>query len=149
MKGFFMKIKSREGYVGVDISIAIIILLFMIPTIMGIVYFVNSSRLSTQIKSEAINILVNTIETAKGINVEDIDEASIFNSISGYSVQDIEDNEAVIKTDTASYKLQINIQDFSGTNSGSEQKVVKTIIATVIYKIRNIEEKMDLKTVLK
>ena len=147
-----MKLKTNRGYVGVDISIAIVILLFMVPTIMGIVYAINSSKISTQIKSEATSILVNTIETAKGMGVENVEENNIFNELKkSYDVSNIENNTAVIKTDTASYKLQFDILDYAdtNTNNGVDRNKVKTVTATVYFKIRNSEKNMSLKTVIK
>lgn len=151
-----MKLKTNRGYVGVDISIGIVVLLFMIPTIMGIVYAINSSKISTQIKSEAISILVNTIETAKGIGVENIDDSinenEFFNELKGYEMQAFSGNNTrIINTDTASYILQLDVLDYAdaNTNINADGNKVKTVIATVYFKIRNSEKNMSLKTVLK
>lgn len=151
-----MKLKTNRGYVGVDISIGIVVLLFMVPTIMGIVYAINSSKISTQIKSEATSILVNTIETAKGIGVENIDDSinenKFFDELKGYEMQPFSGNNTrIINTDTASYILQLDVLDYadSNTNISADRNKVKTVIATVSYKIRNNIEEKSLKTVLK
>ena len=67
-----MNFKNNKGYVITDVSISIIILLILIPVIMGMVYKVNTTKRATESKAEAINILVNTLEAAKGIGVTDL-----------------------------------------------------------------------------
>ena len=67
-----MKLKNDKGYVLTDVSISVIILLILTPVIMGLVYRINSTKRNSEIKSEAINIAVNSLEAAKGIGVSDL-----------------------------------------------------------------------------
>ena len=67
-----MKIKNNKGFVGVDTSIAIIILLIFIPTITAMIYNINKENKNVERKSQALNFAVNVMETAKGIGTKDL-----------------------------------------------------------------------------
>ena len=85
-----MNFKNNKGYVVVDATIAVIILMILIPVLMGMVYRVNLTNHETKIKAEVINILVNTIETAKGIELENLTEEKVINKLQDtYTISDI------------------------------------------------------------
>ena len=153
-----MNLKNNRGYVITDISIAIIILLVLIPVIMGMVYGINTSKHVTEIKTEAINIATNTIEAAKLLPMEnDTPESFILNTVK----TDIYDNKmtinenepkAVIETDKASYMLEVNVIDYKEgkeNDDSIEYNVVKTVTVTVTYKNRGEEKQIELSTVVK
>ena len=149
-----MNLKNNKGYVGVDATIAVIILMLLIPTIMGMVYRVNTTNHETKIKAEIINILVNTIEIAKGINLKDLTTQEVINQFesvygSTYTISDTTSNSAVITTSIASYKLEVSVVDYHDTHSDAKENVLKTVKAVVTYKIGNNEKTMDLSTVIK
>ena len=108
-----MNFKNNKGYVVVDATIAVIILMILIPVLMGMVYRVNLTNHETKIKAEVINILVNTIETAKGIELENLTEEKVINKLQDtYTISDITSNSAVITTFIASYKLKVSVVDY-------------------------------------
>lgn len=149
-----MNLKNNKGYVGVDATIAVIILMLIIPTIMGMVYRINTTNHETKIKAEVINILVNTIETAKGISLKDLTTQEVINQFessygSTYTISDKTSSSAVITTSMASYKLEVSVVDYHDTHSDAKENVLKTVKAVVTYKIGNNEKTMDLSTVIK
>ena len=166
-----MNLKNNKGYVGVDISIAVIILLILVPVIMGIVYNVNASRNATKVKSGATNIAVNAMEAAKGIDSSILTANSIISSLSSdiYNGQiestTLEEDEAfsddeisgtyttysyvAVNTSEAGYKLKILVKDYKNQNPEAIEGVVKTVKATVIYKVGNKKGSIDLSTVVK
>ena len=144
-----MNLKNNKGYVSVDISIAVIVLLILVPTIMGIVFSINHAQNTSDIKTGAVNIAVNTIEASKTIDLSKSDadnQVEILNKLSDdvYKGQiDISTTPAVITTNTAFYKLEVNVTDYKGDN------IVKTVKAIVTYKAGNKEESIDLSAVVK
>lgn len=155
-----MEFRSNKGYVMTDISIAVIILLILVPTIMGLVYNIGINKRATESKSEAINIAVNAIEAAKGISLEDLNEQKILefldtnNEIYQYTFADknFVNKEGTIKTEKASYKLLINVEDFANSESAPENvtpNVIKTVKATVNYRLRGEDQEIELSTVVK
>ena len=161
-----MNLKDNKGYVGVDISISVIVLLILVPTIMGIVYNINSTRNKTSIKTGALNIVVNAIEVAKETAVSENDQfkISILNKIAetynnnpskanGQNVEvDTNTGTATIFLKNASYIVKIDVTDYADdkdTDSGIHANLVKTVKATVSYKIGKNEESMDLSTVVR
>lgn len=68
----FKKLKKNDGFSGIDISIATIIILIFIPTIFGIVYNTQKTNKSIERKTNAIDIATNIIEIVKTENYEDI-----------------------------------------------------------------------------
>ena len=175
-----MNLKNDRGYVITDVSISIIILLILVPVITAMVYKVNTIKRATESEAEAINILVNTLEAAKGIGITDLvdteenettdlgekiittAEEKIFGKLDTdiYKAENnngkisFEDNSssAIIETDKAKYMLLVEITDFAVSNDAPpdvETGVVKTVKATVNYKVNGNDKEIDLSTVIK
>ncbi len=151
-----MNLKNNKGYVITDVSIAIIILLILIPVIMGLIYGIDTSKISSEIKSEAINIAINTIEAAKGLSIEEVTQSNVLTEVSNMEAYNSNNNEAtiidstaVIKTKKASYKLEVNVVDYNTINNNADPNVVKTVTATVTYKVKGTEKNIELSTVVK
>lgn len=142
---FIMNLKNNKGYVGVDISLAVIILLIFVPTIMGMVYLVNSSKSATIVKTEAMNIAVNAIEIAKGIDsLQNLTVANVIEQFcTTYSATSTSNSSSArITTETASYTLGVQVTDYASDNK------VKTVKAIVAYKIGNDVKTLELSTVI-
>ena len=151
-----MKLKNNKGYVMTDISIAIIILLILVPTIMGMVYNIRATKRSTEAKAEAINIATNLIETAKGIDIEDINAETVLENTKTNIYKEkltINNSEGVINTNNSSYKVSVDVVDFATTHSDEvpqpKQNIVKTITAKVEYRLSGKTQEITLKTVIK
>lgn len=155
-----MNFRSNKGYVMTDISIAVIILLILVPTIMGLVYNIGVNRRATETKSEAINIAVNAIEAAKGISLEELNEQKVLEILEtnsetyhyNFTDNDFTNKEGTIKTEKASYKLLINVEDFANSENAPqdvEPNIIKTVKATVEYRLRGKDQNIELSTVVK
>ena len=148
-----MNLKSNKGYLGVDISIAVIILLILVPTIMGIVFNINRTQNEEDIKAGALNLAVNTMEISKGIDMTELTPNKIIENLSQdlYSGQ-IENsavNPIVVTTSKAVYKVGISVTDYKDENPEATENIVKTVKATVTYKIRGEEKTIELSTVVR
>ena len=148
-----MNLRNNKGYVIEDISIAIIIILILVPVIMGIIFSINSSKNTEDIKSEALNILTNTMEIAKANNLEELTVTKIIEGLSSLYGDKIQSNTnpIVIKTDKASYQLEIQVVDYADDTTnhvGANPNVVKTVKAIIEYRVSGKNQKMDLSTVI-
>ncbi len=147
-----MNLKSNKGYVGVDISVAVIIFLIIVPTIMGIIFSANSSSNSVKVKSEALSILTNAIETAKGMPIEDVNATDLLNQFKTSNSQyttTVGENEDIVQTSTASYKLKYVVVDYKEKDESLyKANIVKTVTATITYRIGSTEKSMELSTVI-
>ena len=138
-----MKIKNNRGYVAIDASIAVLVLLIIVPTIAGMIYNVNKTNNLIERKNEAISIAINTIETVKGLGVHaDIDETVIKNKLSDiytfaedntFTSELINDEatefddkitsiQGTLTKDENTYKIQIDIQDYANTQEAIDKK---------------------------
>ena len=148
-----MDLKQNKGFVGIDISISVLSLIILIPTIMGIVYNINKSNNSAKIKSEALNIAINAVETAKGMEIKNVTVSNLLteflNKNTQYTVTtDSTNNVDIVATDTGSYKLSYDVEDYNEHETTATANIVKTVKATVKYKIGNEEKSIDLSTVI-
>lgn len=149
-----MNLRNNKGFVTEDVAIAIIILLILVPVVMGIVFNINSSKNTGDVKTDAINILTNTIETAKGITLDDnftenkiIDEVKKLYGLTGQPTT----NPIIIKTSKASYELKVQVVDYADdqtNHQGATRNMVKIVKASIKYKAGGEEKTMDLSTVI-
>ncbi len=155
-----MNLKNNKGYVITDASIAIIILLILVPVIMGLVYGIGITKRSTEVKSQALNIAVNAIEAAKGISLETLNEEEVLKYLDensniyhyNFTEKDFINKEGTIETDIASYKLLISVEDFADSDNASStviKNVIKTVKATVKYRLSGKDQEIELSTVVK
>ena len=160
-----MKLKNDKGYVLTDVSISVIILLILTPVIMGLVYRINSTKRNSEIKSEAINIAVNSLEAAKGIGVSDLIDSNenkaetlILNKLNEenynnkLNIDQTEGKTATFNTDKGSYMLLLNITDFADAENAPDdvmRNIVKTVNATVKYRTNGTDQEINLSTVIR
>ena len=67
-----MNFRNNRGYTGIDISVAMIIILIFIPTIFGIVYNIQRINGRAERQSNAVNIATDILEIAKSLNYNDV-----------------------------------------------------------------------------
>ena len=148
-----MNIKSNKGYVGIDVSVAVIILLIAIPAIMGFVFNANSSKHISELKTEAVNIAVNVMESAKGLGLTDVSVDGILQALSStYGAEitlDLENDFATIKKQNATYKVTVTVTDYNTTNNSATEGVLKTVNTKVQFWAENQTQEVQLSTVLK
>jgi hypothetical protein len=134
-----MNLKKNNGFVGVDISVALVILIILVPTITGIIYNINKKNNSIKRHSQASNIAVNVIENAKGIEAEDLDiekwKTEIENEYSQENIKSNSDNIMVLEIDDVLYQVELSVIDYNKTNLEAEENKVKTVKVIVTYKV--------------
>ena len=146
-----MNFKKKNGYVGIDISIALIIIMIAIPTIVGIIYNISKSKNDTVKKTEATSIAINIIETVKGYGVAGLsndityddqisdDLLDRFNSIYNNAATKSDDNKSIIlEKNDVTYEINFEVTDYASTEEGigieAASNVVKLIKVKVTYK---------------
>lgn len=129
-----MNIKSEKGITGVDISVAIIIILLFVSLTSTLVYNYAKNSKEVQRKSVATDMIIDILEYAKASNYDDLTVA--------YMQNHINNNEKFQKN---GYKVSVTVENYSET-SGEESK---KITATVKYLINKIEETSEIYTIIK
>lgn len=149
-----MKIKKNKGFVGVDTSIAIIILLIFIPTITAMIYNINKENKNVERKSQALNFAVNAMETAKGIAMQDLTLENMEKGITNLYSTEIQQNSNMtdgiinISKDNVNYNLTITIQDYNEIDNTVAQNKAKQVKVIVTYLSGGKEQKIELSTAI-
>ena len=149
-----MKIKNNKGFVGVDTSIAIIILLIFIPTITAMIYNINKENKNVERKSQALNFAVNVMETAKVIGTKDLTLENMEKEITNLYSAEIQQNSNTtdgiinISKDDVNYNLTITIQDYNEIDDTVAQNKAKQVKVIVTYLSGGKEQKIELSTAI-
>lgn len=72
-----MNFKSEKGITGVDISVAIIIIMLFVSLISTLIYNYTKNSKELNRKSVATNIIVDVLEYAKNINYDTLDQETL------------------------------------------------------------------------
>lgn len=147
-----MNLKNNKGYVGIDATIAVIIILIIIPIIMGIVYNINKNNNATKREAQALNIAVNAIEASKGINIEELTAKQVVEEINeiyqNTETEGIEEGKASLFINSTKYELTVEVTDYSQINPEATQNIVKMVKVTVKYKIGGEFKDIEISTVI-
>lgn len=141
-----MKINKEDGFTGIDISIAVIILFIFTSIIATLSFQYNTSAKEIQRRSEAIEIAINEIEKIKN------DGFDKYEGIYKTSTTDKEGNNLenqVIEGKQGFYKT-ILIEDYTDIE-GNEDKIkdiVKRVTVKISYKFKAEEQNVQLSTVI-
>ena len=71
------KVRSQNGYTGIDIAISIIVIFIFVSIIAVLIYRFNSSSKEIELKSKATYIAINEIEDIKSKGMEAIEEGQV------------------------------------------------------------------------
>ena len=173
-----MNIRNNKGYAGIDVSIAILIFVILVPLIMGVAYNINKSGNYTDQKAYAINVATNSLETAKTVSkieniyskTADIPEnqegdtlltklTTTMPNIDTNNQPDIatengKESIFFVVTDQKSnrYKVQIDVQDYidslEPTPDDAKRNVVKKVTSKVYYSTGNKEQNIEISTII-
>lgn len=156
-----MNLRNNKGYTGIDISVAMIIILIFIPTIFGIVYNLQKVRAKSEREANSINVATDVLEIAKSIAYSDvtISENSGFiarlnNKYSNLQILNDENKLAsctYIDNNNIHYKIEINVanQYPSGIEESEKMDYVKKVTVTVTYPVGNSTKSINISTILK
>ncbi len=162
-----IKLKGNKGYTGIDISIAIIIILIFVPTIFGIVYNLQKTRSRTEREAIAINIATDILEIAKSLNYDEINlsDGTLKTSLDSiYTSSNYNSNIDILEEDytyayytyaddenNVHYRIQVGVLKYfpeSETNPSTDG-LVKQVKTIVTYPIGNTTKSINISTVLK
>ena len=69
-----MNLRNNRGYTGVDISVAMIIIMLFIPTIFGMTYNIKKNESYNTKKGHATQIALEILEMAKSVEYQNLDK---------------------------------------------------------------------------
>ena len=163
-----MNLRNNKGYTGIDISVAMIIILIFIPTIFGIVYNMQKTRARTERHVVAVNIATDILEIVKSLNYENVDvseDGELNNllkkiyTLSSYNsnIDTQEENFSqysyytFVGTNNEHYRIQVGIlkyfpEEEENIDSSGYVKQVKVIVT---YPVGNTTKNINISTVVK
>ena len=150
-------LRSNKGYTGIDISIAMIIILIFVPTIFGIVYNLQKSRIKTEREATAVGIAVDILEIARSLNYNDLNltegefKTILDNKYEVSSQNSNTENDAYytfIKDNDNRYKIQVSVLKYTPENISNTDDFVKQVKVIVTYPIENTTNSIDISTVI-
>lgn len=150
-------LRSNKGYTGIDISIAMIIILIFVPTIFGIVYNLQKSRIKTEREAAAVSIAVDILEIARSLNYNDLNltegefKTILDNKYEVSSQNSNTENDAYytfIKDNDNRYKIQVSVLKYTPENISNTDDFVKQVKVIVTYPIENTTNSIDISTVI-
>ena len=173
-----MNYRSNKGYTGIDISIAIIVFVILVPLNMAIAYNISRSGNYTDQKSYAVNVASNTLEIAKSVgkleNVfsKNADEpetvvGDTYLTKLTSTMQNIDtNNQPAITTENAQesiffvvkdtknnrYKVQIDVVDYVDTldpiPDGAKRNIIKKVTTKVTFSTGGTAQNIEISTVI-
>lgn len=154
-------LKSDKGFAGVDISIAVIVVLIFVPTIFGISYTTQRMEANVRRKSEATSIITNILEIVKSEKYEDVktDSSKLLTDIGEkYSTSTYKNKEKeedgfsyvyFLKTgaNDEHYQIQLGIKNYYPTEDNTED-LIKQVKVRVFYPYDNKMKDIDISIVI-
>ena len=161
-----MNLRKEKGYVGIDLATSVIVLMLLIPTIMALVYNLNTCNQDTERKGNAINFATTILEVVKGADFENLEtqimqknlyknaqnenilgdnititeETPLGDENKRIVISKIEDKKQV------HYRATIGIKDYIVAED--EDILVKTISVEIEYPLGKNQKKVLLSTVI-
>lgn len=151
-----MNIKNNKGYFAIDASVAMIILLMVVPLIAGMIYNITKANSSMARKTEAVNIAVNSIEAIKGIGVTGLNDNITMDANIKHALkqvyENLDENEMTLEKDEIIYQIAYKITDYASTETGQSklatEGMVKIIEVTVQYRNQKVTKEVKLETAI-
>lgn len=156
-----MNLRNNKGYTGSDIIISILILMVFIPTIVALIYSIDTKNNEVERKNYAMTLSCNIIETLKSIDIDKLDEETnlndIKNKINKFKANDSEitknneDGKITFSSEDSDgnrYVVLIKIEDYKDYSGETniEDNVVKKITVTTEYRINKETKNVEIST---
>lgn len=123
-----MNIKNEKGITGIDITVAVLLIAIFVAILAALFSGVNTNSKSVERRSKASELAIKAIEEMK---------TKSFNELQSESSTEIEDG----------YYKEIKVEDYSETNIGAKEDIVKKVTVIVSYRDNGKEEKIELSTI--
>ncbi len=148
-----MKLKNNKGYVGVDVTIALMVLVILVPTITAMTFNINKTSNVIKRKTQALSIATNMLEISKIVfsDSDGLEDSDILENINNKITEIYPDGDSsegvIIKTiDKVLYQMTISLQDKHEIDENVEEGKIKTVTAKVEYKLGNDKQEIELST---
>lgn len=130
MKLNLKRLKEKKGFTGIDVVVAVLIILLFVG--MLVTAFYNIYKISTEIafEAEALQYLVSALEYSDKINYEEVTEQNLLDYLAN---EEIPEN----------YTVTFRIQSYNQIDS-TKQDIVKIVTGKIVYQIENKEEFIEI-----
>lgn len=135
-----MNIKSQKGITGIDISIAVIIILLFMGLIATLIYNYTQNSSEVKRKSNATYIIIDVLEYAKNLNYSELNEENINN---------YQKNKFLNDKKYEGYLVETKVEDCSEIFGENSEDVFKKVTVTVKYQVKKNENKLQIYTIIK
>ena len=145
-----MNFREENGFTGVDISIAVILILIFIPTIFGVIYNIRSAKGRTEREASSISQAIEILEESKGNGIENVE--TYLKSKYGNNAETVGTGGFIATTvkNEVSYKIEVSYQYPSKyVESDPDTHFVKKVIVKVTYPTGNTTKTIEMSTILK
>ena len=140
-----MNLRNNKGITGVDISIALVIIVLFAGIVSTLSYnYVVASR-NTNRKAIATNIAITRIEELKQTPYDDLIEMDENNP---EATKYADTNGELLTSGSGPYEVVTTIEKYRNSNIENIQDVIKIVKVTVKYNKGNIKENIELRTTI-
>lgn len=128
-----MNLRNNRGFTGVDISIALVIMVLLVGIITSLVYNFGITSKEINRKSEATYLAIQVIEGIKQMKYEEIIE----DTNGGTTISSIESLTGQVFEVKNGYTVTVNIENYRDRMGDSTlEDVIKIAKVTVQYTVR-------------
>lgn len=129
-----MKFKKEDGFTGVDIAIAVVVMFIFVSLIAMLSYQMNSTTKEIELKAKACEIAIEEIEKIKNKTLEEIETEE----------ETYQDNTEVEE----GFFRDIYVQDYHEIDNTKEEGFVKKVTVQIKYKYKKEIQEVALSTML-
>ena len=126
-----MKLRNNNGFTGIDVSIALIVLLIFIPMLFEIIYNLKKVNQSVNRESTALDIAVNVIEDTKLQQYDSIETKDPYDK----------------KIENVTYKVTVSV--ISQEINAEASSLSKDVNVKVEYPVGKNIKSIDISTTIK
>lgn len=140
-----MKIKNEKGVTGIEVAIAVVLIFIFVSVIASLIYRINSKSKEIELKSEAIYIAVDEIETIKAKDFSEFEELNIT------STKDKDGNDLANQpTSKEGFYKTIVVEDYTDKEENKDKipNLVKRVTVKISYMFKAKEQTVELSTLL-
>lgn len=128
-----MHFKNEKGYTGIDIAISVVVLFIFVSLIAFLSYGFNSSAKEIELKSQALSLAIDEIETIKStITMENI------------NTLDTETQEMR----TQGFYRTITVEDYADIEPTKTRGLVKKVTVKIQYRFQTKQQTVELSTIV-
>ena len=146
----FIKFRSEKGFTGIDITVAIIVILLLMSIISILFFNITKSSKSIDRKSEATFLATTIIEDIKAQEYDNLAITNGFVNVKDYSYSNNNKVSAVTNNEIKDgYTTTLNVYTYvpdSVTDRTEVNDLVKVITVKVEYKLGNEVKNVELTT---